>query len=81
MHEAKTHLSRFVRELREGKEPEIIIAVGNTPAARLVPYAGSSRRVLGVDRGLIEMTDDFDDADKEIADLFEGNASRRRGKR
>ena len=81
MHEAKTHLSRFVRELREGKEPEIIIAVGNTPAARLVPYVGSARRVLGVDRGLIEMTDDFDDVDKEIADLFKGDASRRHGKR
>ena len=81
MHEAKTHLSRFVRELREGKEPEIIIAVGNTPSARLVPYVGSSRRVLGVDRGLIEMSDDFDDVDKEIADLFEGNAPRRHTKR
>jgi len=81
MHEAKTHLSRFVRELREGKEPEIIIAVGSTPAARLVPYVGSARRVLGVDRGLIEMTDDFDDLDKEIADLFQGDASRRHGKR
>ena len=81
MHEAKTHLSRFVRELREGKEPEIIIAIGNTPAARLVPYVGSSRRVLGVDRGLIEMTDDFDDVDKEIADLFEGKASRGHRKR
>jgi antitoxin (DNA-binding transcriptional repressor) of toxin-antitoxin stability system len=81
MHEAKTHLSRFVRELREGKEPEIIIAVGNTPAARLVPYVGSSRRVLGIDRGLIEMTGDFDDVDKEIAELFEGTPSRKRAQR
>jgi len=81
MHEAKTHLSRFVRELREGKEPEIIIAVGSTPAARLVPYVGSSRRVLGLDRGLIEMSRDFDDVDKDIADLFEGNKARRHTKR
>lgn len=77
MHEAKTHLSRFVRELREGKEPEIIIAVGSTPAARLVPYVVSSRRLLGLERGLIEMSPDFDDVDKQILDLFEGNASRR----
>ena len=81
MHEAKTHLSRFVREIREGQEPEIIIAVGNTPAARLVPYLGSSRRVLGIDRGLIEIADDFDAADAQIADLFEGNAPRRPRKR
>jgi antitoxin (DNA-binding transcriptional repressor) of toxin-antitoxin stability system len=80
MHEAKTHLSRFVKEIREGKELEIIIAVGNIPAARLVPYSGLSRRVLGVDRGLIEISDDFDAVDHEIADLFEGNAARKRRK-
>ncbi len=76
MHEAKTHLSRFVRELREGKEPEIIIAVGSTPAARLVPYVTSSRRLLGLERGLIEISSDFDDVDNEIVGLFEGNAPR-----
>jgi len=48
---------------------------------RLMPCLGSSRRVLGIDRGLIEMTDDFDDVDKEITDLFEGNVSRRSVKR
>lgn len=78
MHEAKTHLSRFVRELREGKEPEIIIAIGSTPAARLLPYIGSSRRVLGLDRGLIEMSRDFDEVDEEMADLFEGKNTRER---
>ncbi len=76
MHEAKTHLSRFVRELREGKEPEIIIAVGSTPAARLVPYAVSSRRLLGLERGLIEMSPNFDDVDKQIANLFEDASPR-----
>ncbi|MBC5804705.1 MAG: type II toxin-antitoxin system prevent-host-death family antitoxin [Candidatus Eremiobacter antarcticus] len=81
MHEAKTHLSRFVKEIREGKEPEIIIAVGGAPAARLVPYSSSARRVLGMDRGLIEIADDFDAVDEEIADLFEGNVARKRAKR
>jgi len=81
MHEAKTHLSRFVRELREGHEPEIIIAVGDIPAARLVPYQGPARRVLGLDRGLIKIADDFDAMNDEIADLFEGSPPRSRRKR
>ena len=77
MHEAKTHLSRLVKEIRDGKEFEIIIAVGNTPAARLMPYSVSTRRVLGIDRGLVKIGKDFDAADQEIADLFEGNLSGR----
>ncbi len=81
MHEAKTHLSRWVKAIREGREPEIIIAVGDTPAARLVPYAGPMRRVLGIDRGLIKIADDFDAIDDEIADLFEGAITKRRRKR
>jgi antitoxin (DNA-binding transcriptional repressor) of toxin-antitoxin stability system len=72
MHEAKTHLSRLVKEIREGKEAEIIISIGDTPAARLMPYERAGRRVLGVDRGLIQFSDDFDAVDQEIADLFEG---------
>ena len=81
MHEAKTHLSRLVKQIREGKEFEIVIAVGDTPAARLVPYVGSSKRVLGVDRGTIEISDDFDAIDEEIAGLFEGNVPRKAHKK
>jgi hypothetical protein len=29
-----------------------------------VPYIGTSRRVLGVNHGLIEMSEDFDDVDR-----------------
>jgi antitoxin (DNA-binding transcriptional repressor) of toxin-antitoxin stability system len=81
MHEAKTHLSRLVRDVRMGREPEIIIAVGKVPAARLVPFAGASRRVLGTDRGLIRLAPDFDAVDEEIADLFEGVKRRTRARR
>jgi prevent-host-death family protein len=35
-HEAKTNLSRLLDEVQEGKE--VIIARGNKPIARLVPY-------------------------------------------
>ena len=35
-HEAKTNLSRLIDEVQEGEE--VVIARGNKPMARLVPY-------------------------------------------
>jgi prevent-host-death family protein len=72
MHQAKTELSRLVRDVREGAEPEIVIAVDGVPAARLVPYGALPRRVLGIDRGLVKIASDFDAPNDEIAALFEG---------
>ncbi len=73
MHEAKTQLSRLVRELRDGTESGFVIAVDGVPAARLVRFAGPPRRVLGLDRGLVEIADDFDAPNSDIAALFESN--------
>jgi len=70
MHEAKTNLSRLVQQIRAGEEPEIVIAVSGKPQARLVPIEALPKRVLGSDRGLVTISDDFDDADLEIAKLF-----------
>jgi prevent-host-death family protein len=39
IHEAKTHLSRFLKEIENGDE--LIIARGNTPIAKLVPITNS----------------------------------------
>jgi len=72
MHEAKTHLSRLVQQLRAGAETEIVIAVGGEPAARLLPYVSRGIRTLGMDEGLVSMTGDFDAADATIARLFRG---------
>ena len=73
MHEAKTHLSRLVHDVRKGAEPEVLIAVGGVPAARLVPYNAPERRLLGIDRGLVTLADDFDAPDAEIAESFEAD--------
>jgi len=72
MLEAKTHLSRLVKQVRTGAEREIVIAVGGQPAARIVPVGGSMRRPLGMDAGLVSMAPDFDAPDVKIARLFEG---------
>lgn len=70
MHEAKTHLSRLVEDVRLGVEPEIVIAVGNKPAAKIVPFEKSPRR-LGLDDGLIEIGEDFDDPIPEFDEYFQ----------
>lgn len=60
IHEAKTHLSRLLARVIEGEE--IVIAKSGRPVARLVPVESRSReRVLGQDRGLFEVPDDFDE--------------------
>lgn len=57
VHEAKTHLSQLLVRVAQGEE--IIIARAGKPVARLVPVEPKSRRVLGQDRGLFEVPEDF----------------------
>lgn len=58
-HEAKTNLSRLLDEVQEGEE--VVIARGNKPMARLVPYrAKRPVRKPGYLKGKIAVADDFD---------------------
>jgi len=57
IHEAKTHLSRLLMRVAQGEE--IVIAKAGKPIARLVPVEPKSRRVLGQDKGLFEVPEDF----------------------
>ena len=60
LYEAKTHLSSLVERAADGEE--IVIAKSGKPVARLVAIeTRSERRVLGQDKGLFEVPDDFDD--------------------
>ena len=58
VHEAKTHLSRLLRQVMAGDE--VVITRGGTPIARLVPVDVRRSRTLGSDEGLYEVPDDFD---------------------
>ena len=70
IHEAKTHLSRLLRRVAAGEE--IIIAKGSKPVARLVPVAPRAKRILGRDRGLFEVPEDFDaPLSEDVLDGFE----------
>jgi prevent-host-death family protein len=70
MHEAKTQLSRLVRDLEGGDE--VVITRGGTPVARLVAPepVRSVAASRGMFKGQIWMSDDFDDDGDEMARLF-----------
>jgi prevent-host-death family protein len=70
VHEAKTTLSALLRRVAGGEE--ITITRGGDPVARLVPVQRQPPRVLGQDRGLFEVPDDFNSPlpDEELAEFF-----------
>ncbi len=70
VHEAKTHLSRLLREIVQGEE--VVITRSGQPVARLVAIE-ESRPVFGVDEGRFVVPDDFDEPlDEEWVRAFEG---------
>lgn len=72
IHEAKTHLSKLLERVAAGEE--VIIAKAGKPVARMVPYEDSNRPAPkpGSMKGKIKILPGFDEADKEIEALFDG---------
>ena len=70
VHEAKTHLSRLLRQVGLGEE--VVITRSSQPVARLVAM-GDGRPVFGIDEGRYVVPDDFDEPlDEESLRAFEG---------
>ena len=61
IHEAKTHLSRLIREVLAGED--VVIAKGKNPLVRLVALAEiNKKRELGKARGIVKhISKDFDE--------------------
>lgn len=75
IHQAKTHLSRLLQRVAAGEE--IVISRAGKPVARLVPIRTDSVRVLGMDRGLFEIPDDFDaPLPPDVLDAFDSALKR-----
>jgi prevent-host-death family protein len=73
IHDAKTHLSRYVEEAAQGKE--IVIAKAGKPVARLAPLAAIKvPRKLGLLDGKARIPDDFNAAlpDEVLAEFLGG---------
>jgi prevent-host-death family protein len=70
VYEAKTRLSKLLEQVEAGEE--IIIARHGKPVARLVPLQRTAApRQLGLLRGKIWISPDFDEPDDELTDLME----------
>ncbi len=72
IHEAKTHLSRFLDCVAAGEE--VVIARAGKPVARLVPLAPErTKRTLGLGKGRFHLPEDLDAGDDEtLRAMFEG---------
>lgn len=71
IHEAKTHLSKLIAAVAQGKE--IIITKAGKPVAKLVPFESKKpKRIFGILKGKIKIAKDFDaPLPNEIISAFE----------
>jgi prevent-host-death family protein len=76
VHQAKTNFSKLLAMVERGEE--VVIARAGEPVARLVALGTpSSVPVLGTDRGLFVVPDDFDDPlPADVLEAFEGGERR-----
>lgn len=76
VHEAKTHLSRYLNLL--SKEEKIVLCKRNVPIAeiRLLKSARTDRRPVGLARGRFEVPPEFfEPLPDDLLDAFEGKGS------
>ena len=60
VHEAKTHLSRYLQEVMAGRE--VIVMKSDTPVAKIVPYISTTgNRKPGLLKGKVTIKPGFDD--------------------
>jgi antitoxin (DNA-binding transcriptional repressor) of toxin-antitoxin stability system len=77
IHEAKTHLSRYLERLRAGEV--VLICKRNVPVAELraVPPARTGRRPVGLAKGELSLPASFfEPLPEEILADFEGRGQR-----
>jgi prevent-host-death family protein len=65
VHEAKTHLSRLLREVETGET--LIVARGGKPVAQLVPYHTQQRQFDGLPDLVVHMDPTFGEPLEDFA--------------
>ena len=72
IHEAKTHLSRYLAKLKQGEV--IVLCKRNTPIAEIrpLPAARRKRRPVGLAKGFKVPKAFFEPLPKQLVDAFEG---------
>ena len=75
IHEAKTQLSKLLARVALGEE--FTIANRGVPVAKLIPYdhsEGKKDRIPGRLAGQIKISEDFNELDEELINLFYGDS-------
>jgi antitoxin (DNA-binding transcriptional repressor) of toxin-antitoxin stability system len=74
INEAKTHLSKYARQVRKGQR--IILCDRNKPFAEIRPLVvdGDGLRPFGLAASVMEVPENFNEPDPEVAGLFDGEA-------
>jgi prevent-host-death family protein len=70
IHDAKTHLSKYLEQVINSHEP-IVICRNGKPIAQLVEYKQKRSRKLGLLKGKIKISEDFDELPDEFMRYFE----------
>ncbi len=70
IHDAKTNLSRYLEQVQHEHET-IIICKNGQPIAQLTEYNKNKGRKLGLWKGKIKISDDFDQLPEEFKGFFE----------
>lgn len=69
VHEAKTQLSRLLKQVEDGEE--IVIAKAGEPVARLIPMPKKNGvREMGFAKGQVWMSDDFNETPDEFKEYL-----------
>lgn len=71
VYEAKTDFSHLLRLIESGSESSITISRAGKPIAELIPFRSKARHRFGVAKGEVLYLGDFDEANEEIAALFQ----------
>lgn len=69
IHDAKTHLSKYLDCIEKNDETVVICRYGR-PIARLTKYPAGPVRKLGIWKGKIEISEDFDELPDEFGRYF-----------
>lgn len=69
IHDAKTHLSKYLGQI-EAEHETIVICRNGRPIATLTGYKASKKRTLGALKGKITIKDDFDELPADFEDYF-----------
>ena len=60
IHQAKTHLSKYLEIVKNNSDEVFVICNNGTPIGQLIAYSKPKKKVLGLLKGKIKISDDFD---------------------